>query len=62
MDLSLLAIPILIVAILAVLFLSRQKTVKQEPTQSRNPYKRPKRKFDLNSLESRVRRRMVVSS
>jgi len=62
MDLSLIAIPILIVAILCVLFYHRQKNAKQEPTPVPKTYTRPKRKFNIASLESRVRRRMAVST
>ena len=62
MELSLIAIPILIVAILCVLFYRRQKNAKQTPPPVPKTYKRPKRKFNLASLESRVRRRMAVST
>ena len=65
MELSLLAIPILIVAILYAIYVSTQKKKthkKAHLERHTRTYKSPKRKFDLKSLESRVRRRMAVST
>lgn len=64
MELSLLAIPILIVAILYAIYVSTQKKTHKKAHLERHTrtYKSPKRKFDLKSLESRVRRRMAVST
>lgn len=58
MDLSIIAIPILIIAILYIFYYKKTKTTKVE---QKLYFKGPKRKFDLKSLESRVRRRMAVS-
>jgi len=60
MDLSIIAIPILLIAIM-YMFCYKKKPHTTKPEQKLY-FKGPKRKFDLKSLESRVRRRMAVST
>lgn len=71
MNLSIIAIPILIIAILYMFYYKKKananKTSKtKQKAQNLNSRfdatKGPKRKFDLKLLESRVRRRMAVST
>jgi hypothetical protein len=61
MDLSIIAIPLLIIAILYTFYYKKTKT-KTTKAEQKLYFKGPKRKFDLKSLESRVRRRMAVST
>jgi len=60
MDLSIIAIPILLIAIMYIFCYKK----KPHTTKAKRKlhFKSPKRKFDLKSLEKRVRRRMVGST
>jgi len=58
MDLSIIAIPILIIAIVYMFYYKK----KPNTSKAKRKLHFKSRKFDLKSLESRVRRRMVVST
>lgn len=68
MNLSIIAIPILIIAIIYMFYYkkkanaSKTSETKQKAQNRFDATKGPKRKFDLKLLESRVRRRMAVST
>lgn len=75
MNLSIIAIPILIIAIIYMFYYKKKANANKtsetkQKTQNLNSRfdarfdatKGPKRKFDLKLLESRVRRRMAVST
>mgnify|MGYP001216906298 FL=1 len=60
MDLSIIAIPILIIAIMYMFCYKKNSNTSK--AKRKLHFKSPKRKFDLKSLEKRVRRRMAVST
>ena len=63
MDLSIIAIPILLIAIMYIFcYKKKPHTTKAKRKLHFKSPERPKRKFDLKSLEKRVRRRMAVST